>query len=80
MTEFLGQSDADKKLLQIQLCRDVVSKIMDLNPTQEQILLIIQFLSLELYDHEQMVELVAATKEYLRGKNVLLIPDDDNKS
>lgn len=73
-----GQSDADKKLQQIQLCRDVVQEVMNLSPTQEQILLIIQNLALEIHDHEQMVELVAATKEYLRGKNALLVPDEES--
>lgn len=77
MSNMLGKSDADKKLEGIKLCRDVVAEIMNLNPTQEQILLIIQNLALELHDHEQMVELVAATKEYMRGKNVLLLPEQE---
>lgn len=77
MSNMLGKSEADKKLEAIKLCREVVAEIMNLNPTQEQILLIIQNLALELHDHEQMVELVAATKEYMRGKNVLLLPEQE---
>lgn len=73
MNDKIGQSDADKKLEAIRLCREVVSEVMNLNPSQEQILMIIQFLALELHDHEQMVELVAATKEYMAGKNPLIL-------
>ena len=51
---------------------------MNLNPSQEQILLIIQFLGLELAHHEQMVEVVAMTKEFLKGKNALLVPDEES--
>lgn len=75
--ESIGLSDADKKFNEIQLCRDVVLEIMNLNPSQEQILMIIQFLGLELVHHEQMVEVVAMTKEFLKGKNVLLVPDEE---
>ncbi len=74
----IGQSDAEKKLETIQVCRDVVHEVMNLNPTQEQILMIIQFLALELHDHEQMVELVAATKEYMRGNNPLMLPEQES--
>lgn len=75
--ESIGLSDADKKFNEIQLCRDVVAEIMNLNPSQEQILLIIQFLGLELVHHEQMVEVVAMTKEFLKGKNALIVPDEE---
>ena len=73
----IGVSDADKKFNEIQLCRDIVHEIMNLNPNQEQILMIIQFLGLELIHHEQMVEVVAMTKEFLKGKNTLIIPDEE---
>lgn len=73
----IGKSDADKKLESITLCREVVLEIMNLNPTQEQILMIIQFLALELHEHEHMVELVAATKEYMKGKNTLILSDEE---
>jgi len=75
--ESIGLSDADKKFEDIRLCREVVSEIMNLNPSQEQLLLIIQFLGLELVQHEQMVEVVAMTKEFLKGKNVLLVSDEE---
>lgn len=75
--ESIGLSDADKKFKEIQLCRDVVVEIMNLNPSQEQLLMIIQFLGLELVHHEQMVEVVAMTKEFLKGKNALLVPDEE---
>jgi hypothetical protein len=75
--ESIGLSDAEKKLQEIQLCRDVVQSIMNLNPTQEQILLIIQNLGLELVHHEQMVEVVAMTKEFLKGRNALIVPDEE---
>jgi hypothetical protein len=73
----IGQSEADSKLEAIQKCRDIVHEIMNLNPSQNQLLMIIQFLALELHDHEQMVELVAATKEYMQGKNVLFLPNEE---
>jgi hypothetical protein len=73
----IGESDADKKLKDIQLCRDVVHEIMNLNPSQQQILLMIQFLGLELHHHEQMVEVVAMTKEFLKGRNALIVPDEE---
>lgn len=75
--ESIGLSDADKKFNEIQLCRDVVLEIMNLNPSQEQILLIIQCLGLELIHHDQMVEVVAMTKEFLKGKNALMVPDEE---
>jgi hypothetical protein len=78
MNDKIGQSDADKKLEAIRVCREVVSEIMNLNPSQEQILMIVQFLALELHDHEQMVELVAATKEYMAAKNPLILPAQEN--
>ncbi len=78
MNDKIGQSDADKKLEAIRICRDVVSEIMNLNPSQEQILMIVQFLALELHDHEQMVELVAATKEYMSAKNPLILSAQEN--
>lgn len=74
----IGDSDADKKTKDIQICRDVVAEIMNLNPSQEQILLMIQFLGLELLHHEQMVEVVAMTKEFLKGQNALLVPDEES--
>jgi hypothetical protein len=73
----IGDSDGDKKAADIQLCRDVVAEIMNLNPSQNQILLMIQFLGLELVHHEQMVEVVAMTKEFLKGQNALLVPDEE---
>lgn len=78
MNDKIGQSDADKKLEAIRLCREVVSEVMNLNPSQEQILMIIQFLALELHNHEQMVELVAATKEYMAEKNPLILPAQES--
>ena len=74
----IGDSDADKKAKDIQLCRDVVMEVMNLNPSQDQILLVIQFLGLELLHHEQMVEVVAMTKEFLKGQNALLVPDEES--
>ena len=78
MVTVLGESDADKKLEDIELCREVVKEIMNLNPTQEQLLLIVRFIAYELEDHEQMVELVQATKEYLAGSEALMIPDGES--
>ena len=78
MNDKIGQSEADKKLEAIRLCREVVSEVMNLNPSQEQILMIIQFLALELHSHEQMVELVAATKEYMSEKNPLILPAQES--
>ena len=73
----IGESDADKKTKDLQLCRDVVMEIMNLNPSQTQILFVIQLLGCELIHHEQMVEVVAMTKEFLKGQNVLLVPDQE---
>lgn len=73
----IGDSDGDKKAKDLQLCRDVVMEIMNLNPSQTQILLMIQLLGCELLYHEQMVEVVAMTKEFMKGQNALLIPDEE---
>jgi len=73
----IGESDADKKTKNLQLCRDVVMEIMNLNPTQMQILFLIQLLGCELVHHEQMVEVVAMTKEFMKGQNALLVPDEE---
>jgi len=73
----IGESDADKKAKDLQLCRDVVMEIMNLNPSQTQILFLIQLLGCELVHHEQMVEVVAMTKEFMKGQNALLVPDEE---
>lgn len=73
----IGESEADKKLEDIRICREVVNEVMNLNPSQNQILILIQLLGLELHNHEQMVEVVAMTKEFMRGQNVLLVPDEE---
>ena len=81
MNDKIGQSDADKKLEAIRLCREVVSEVMNLNPSQEQILMIIQFLALELHNHEQMVELVAVTLPEcldMAEKNPLILPAQES--
>jgi len=73
----IGNSDGDKKVQDLQLCRDVVHEIMNLNPSQTQILMVIQLLGCELLHHEQMVEVVAMTKEFMKGQNALFIPDEE---
>jgi len=74
----IGESDADKKTKDIQLCRDVILEIMNLNPSQNQILMMIQLLGCELVHHEQMVEVVTMTKEFMKGQNMLLVPDEES--
>jgi len=74
----IGDSDGDKKSTDLQLCRDVVVEIMNLNPSQIQILLMIQLLGCELIHHDQMVEVVAMTKDFMKGQNALLVPDEES--
>jgi len=74
--EQFGELETDKNLKKIITCREIVKSIMNYGVTQEQILLIIQFLGCELHDHEQMVEIVSMTKEFLKDKNALLIKEE----
>lgn len=68
MSEKFGTSGSDSDVEKILVCREIVKKIVDFGVTQEQLLLIIQFLGYELENHDQMVEVVGMTREFL-GKN-----------
>jgi hypothetical protein len=73
MTERFGSSQTEDELKKIMACRDIVKEILNFGVSQKQILMIIQFLGYELENHEQMTEVVALTKEFLKGENGLLI-------
>ena len=72
MSEMYGKSQSETDLQKVMTCREIVKRIVDFGVTQEQILLIIQMLGYELENHDQMVEVVAMTKEFLGGSGPLL--------
>lgn len=73
MTEKFGSTQSEEQLQKVIACRDIVKTIVQYGVTQEQILLIIQFLGYELENHDQMLEVVGLTKELLSGSGTLLI-------
>lgn len=72
-----GKSEADKKAHLMQQCRDVHASIMNLGPTQQQILFMIQLLACELEKHEQMVAVASTVRKFMNEENVLLSPIEE---
>lgn len=72
MSEMFGNSVAEKNLQKIVTAREIVKEISNCGLTQEQIVLVIQFLAYELENHEQMVEVVALTKNILASMETSL--------
>lgn len=54
MINHYGTTENDEKFKKIQLCRDIVKKIIDFGVDDNQIIMIIKFLSYELEDVEKM--------------------------
>ena len=57
----------------IEVCRKIVSEIVNFGVTQDQILLIMQLLSYELEDVEKMQELTSILRDYIREKKFLFV-------
>ena len=72
MSEKFGSTESEERLQKVLVCRDIVKTIVQYGVSQEQILLIIQFLGYELEKHEQMLEVVGLTKELLGSYESLL--------
>ncbi len=77
MTIKYGKTKSEEELEKITQAREIVKTIMNFGVTQQQILLIIQFLGAEINNHENMVEVVTLARELLRGDKVLLIDKGD---
>ena len=73
MNEKYGQTQSEEELEKILDCRKIVKEIINFGVSQEQIMLIIQFLAAELENHENMIELVELVREMIRGDKLLLI-------
>ena len=73
MSDMFGSTESEEKLQKVLTCREIVKTITQYGVSQEQILLIIQFLGYELENHDQMLEVVGLTKELLGGSAPLLI-------
>jgi len=73
MTEHFGITDSEEELEHILVCRQIVKSIMDYGITQQQLLMLIQFLSSEIENHEQMAELVTTAREFLKQQKSLLV-------
>lgn len=63
MINHYGETNGDEKLKKIQLCRDITKKIIDFGVNDDQILMIIKFLSYELENVEKMKLLTDFIKE-----------------
>ena len=73
MNEKYGQTESEEDLSKILEARDIVKTIISHGVTQDQILLIIQFLGAEIHKHENMVEVVTLARELLKGDKILLM-------
>lgn len=63
MINHYGETSNDEKLKKIQVCRDIVKKIIDFGVNDDQILMIIKFLSYELENVEKMKLITDFIKE-----------------
>ena len=66
-----GETETDTDVAKISKCRAIAQEIIKFGVTQTELLLVIQYLSFELEDHEHMVDLVAMTKEFLKPEGIL---------
>jgi hypothetical protein len=64
MTQSYGKNTLDDDLEKIAQAREIVRKLMEFNLSQKQILNIIYFLSLNLENNEQMVEISTLVKSF----------------
>lgn len=63
MINHYGETNSDEKLKKIQVCRDITKKIIDFGVNDDQILMIIKFLSYELENVEKMKLITDFIKE-----------------
>jgi hypothetical protein len=63
MINHYGETNNDEKLKKIQVCRDITKKIIDFGVNDDQILMIIKFLSYELENVEKMKLITDFIKE-----------------
>ena len=73
MSEKFGKTESEEELERILEARNIVKAIISHGVSQQQILLIIQFLGAELHRHEDMVEVVTLARELIKGDRVLLV-------
>ncbi len=67
MINHYGQTNTDEKLQKVQICREIVKKIIDFGVNDDQILSIIKFLSYELENVEKMKALTDFIKDLDNG-------------
>lgn len=75
MINHYGQTNTDEKLQKVQVCREIVKKIIDYGVNDDQILSIIKFLSCELEDVEKMKALTNFIKEM--NNNITFIGNEE---
>lgn len=63
MINHYGETNNDEKLKKIKVCRDITKKIIDFGVNDDQILMIIKFLSYELENVEKMKLITDFIKE-----------------
>jgi len=67
MTKLYGTLSSEREAQDKQRCYDIVKEIMDFGVNQTQVLFIIYLLSLELEDHNAMLELSGLAKKLAPG-------------
>lgn len=80
MSEKFGQTESEEALEKIIEARNIVKAIMAHGVSQQQILLIIQFLGAEIHRHEDMVEVVTLARELLKGDKILLVDQSEEQN
>jgi hypothetical protein len=67
MSEMYGVSNAERDARQMLRCRQIVSEILNFGVSQQEILRIMNLLSLELENRELMLDLSERTKSAMNG-------------
>ncbi|MAH42951.1 hypothetical protein CL614_04495 [archaeon] len=61
----IGKTSTEKHANDVKVCREIVSEILKYGVNQEQILRVMYLLSLELEEHEAMINTSAIIREHL---------------
>jgi len=69
MSELFGELNIERDVQGIIVCRDIVKTILEYGVTQQQLLYIIKFLSMELEDGDAMRDLAIITNDLITNAN-----------